>query len=143
MTKTDEWFKNRILNRANEYLLDYDCLEFHELNDDFQNFINNIIAKSEIPVLVFFDSYNKWTVLCTQCLYSYYDNVLYYVDRDKFTQSMIPYVDKNGHPMCSGEKKKIHWLKMVTGEFIWLPTSIELLGLLSVLLMLGKLTPKE
>ena len=155
MTKTDEWFKNRILNQANSFLLnddyDYNCFKLEDLDNNVQKCIKNILGKDEIPVLVFFDNCEKWTVLCTQCLCSYYDKKLYYVHKNDLSQRIIPYVNKNGNIDKDGVpiskyllKENVHWLKMLeTGEVIWLPSPKELWSFWGILPMLGKLNPKE
>ena len=142
MKKEDEWYKNRILWKAGKnYLFDFNCLKFDDLENDVKNCLQKRIPKTEIPVIAFFENYNKWTVLCTRCLCSYHDGVFYCIKKDDLTQKITPHIKKDSAPIDDNlEKRDAKWLKMNdTGEYIWLPSSDDLWNFWGVLKMLGKL----
>ena len=138
----NEWYKNRILWKAKKnYLFNYNCIKYDDLKSSHKNCIQKLIDKTEVPVIVFFENCNKWTLLCTNKLYSYYDDVLQCVDKDNFNQKITPHIDINSEPISHNlAKKDAKWLKMnETGEYIWLPSSDDLWNFWGLLQMLAKL----
>jgi len=142
MNKEEEWYKDKILWKTNKQnLFHYKCIKFDDLEDEYKLCIKKIIPSKENPILVFFDSCNKWTVLSTQSVCSYHEKILYLVLKNNLIQKITPYAEKGKNlDMSKFKKEPVHWLKMnETGEYIWLPSSKELWGFWPILVMLGKL----
>lgn len=145
MTKEHEWYKSRILWKANKAgLFKYDCMLFEDLENEDREFIEEFISKYEIPIIVFFDSCSRWTIICTQFLCSYHDNVFYSVSKDRLKQNFSYHVKKNSDPIrTSFEARMTNWIKMSeTEEYIWFPGSKEITHVLSTIRMLSKLEYK-
>ena len=141
MKKEDEWYKNRILWKANkENLFDVNGIEFSKLSDKQKEYIKKIIPKDTIPVIVFWQDFNIWTVLCTQMLISYYDSNLEIVEKDRLKQKKTLHIERYGKEIENHEKKEAKWFYMTeTKQYIWLPTSNDLWRFWPVLLTLSSL----
>ena len=142
MTEKDKWYENRILWKANKnYLFDYKCKRFKDLDKDHKDCIKKIIPKNEIPVIIFFEKCDKWTVMCTQSICSYYDETLYYVNKSDFAQKITPHISMNDIPLANSlEKKDAIWLKMnETKEYIWFPSSNDLWNFWGIIKMMAEL----
>jgi len=142
MTIEDNWYKNRILWKANKNeLFSHNCIEFKDLDTEYKEFIINLIPKNKIPVIIFFNDINQWTLLCTDNLYTYNGEELVSISKDDMCQKFIPTINQDESGIVSSkEKRDVQWLYATKSKkSIWFPSSTELWNFWSILQMLCKL----
>ena len=164
--KNNEWYYNRIIWKANKCdLFNLNCTEFSILEKNKQKCIIEKIPKDIIPVIVFWDSCNRWTVLSIDFLISYYNNELIissldivkadvaacvakkYIEPRVFsTEDMAKLIANNGKsekyiPPKDEDNVKLSakWLYLKnTDEYIWLPGVKEVFCLWGIMLDLSR-----
>ncbi len=126
MTKK-EWYKNRIIWKANKHkLLEKNCKLFDELCPQQKKVIKMSIAPNEEEVvLVFWGSEALWTVLTVSSVYSFYHNSLNYLSLDE--------IEKN--VSVTGEKNTVEFIELNNKAKIWAPCGTELFALMNILMM--------
>ncbi|MCV6638298.1 hypothetical protein [Candidatus Albibeggiatoa sp. nov. NOAA] len=91
MTKKDEWYQNRILWQAQKHKLfeQNRCYHFSDLSEEQISFINKTVSKNINPLVVFWDSQEKWTVLGTRAICSFHGGNLVFAKLDKIKELNI------------------------------------------------------
>ena len=133
--KKDDWYCDRILWRAKQHnLFNKRCRKFSDLSEDFAQVINEVITKNINPVLVFWENRNKWTVLGTREICSFYN--------DSLVCSKLGEIDKQVSvfrpPGIQQEevKTKSNFISLdKKGILIWAPAGAELFALINILQM--------
>lgn len=130
----DDWYKDRILWRANQHgLFDKSCVKYSELDNSCVAAIDEVVSGIEKPVLVFWDSEKKWTVLCALHIYSFFDGQL--------VSSGIDEIDKSVSVISTGGlsediKKSADILSLdKLNKSVWAPAGSELFALMNILQM--------
>lgn len=131
----DEWYQDRILWRANQSdLLNKSCMLFYEMPEDNRKFIVDSIKDDINPILVFWESSKKWTVLGTRAISSCHHETLNTVDLDEIRKKVVL------QSPADSEKENIKTdanllLLEETGKRVWAPQGAELFALMNILLM--------
>lgn len=131
MDKT-EFYKNRILWKADKHnLFEKRCLNYSGLTS-LQMMKIQVSAPKGIPVLVFWNDNNLWTVLTTEEVLSMHDNSLFRVNLDDINQEIKIEVDEGV------EKPKSSTNFLIIGKNkikIWVFAGEELFALYNTLRM--------
>ena len=143
MIKDDKWYIERILWKINKYKL-FDgatCLEFEQLPISQKEFILRLIPRDKIPVIIFFSNISTWTLFCTDMLFSYHEEKLIDITKEKMCQKFIPTINKNDSKIIKNQQKKyIRWLYATESKkYIWFPSENALTVGHTLLKMLCKL----
>jgi len=143
MIKDSKWYKDRILWKVNKYKLfdDTICLEFEQLSINQKEYILRLIPENKIPVIIFFNDINKWTLFCSDMLFSYDMGELVNISKEEMCQKFIPTIKKNDNKITNNQQKKyIRWLYATESKkYIWFPSENALTVGHSLLKMLCKL----
>ena len=130
----DEWYIDRILWRANQHsLFDKSCIKYSELDNSRVAAIEEVIPGIEKPVLVFWDSEKKWTVLCALYIYSFYGGQLISSSLDEINKS-VSVVTTDGLSEDIKKSATVICLDKLN-KFIWAPAGSELFALMGILQM--------
>lgn len=131
----DEWYRDRILWRAKQHdLFNKRCYDYSNLPDDFSYTIKEAIPEDIHPVLVFWESEQRWTVLGTKAICSYYDHNLVFSGADEINKQL----SISPPPGASPKDVKVvtQFIKLEsTGQLIWAPSGPELFALMNILQM--------
>lgn len=134
MTK-DEWCRNRILWKASQHkLFERKAYQLSDLTKEQFIAINKNLPNDIIPVIVFFESESRWTVLGTRVIASYFDERLSTVNLDDIKKKVTLYTPKN----CSGQDAKFiseYIILENVNQIIWAPAGAELFALMGILLI--------
>lgn len=134
MMNKDDWYTDRILWRANQHnLFDKSCIKYSELDNSRVAAIEKAIPGIEKPVLAFWDSEKKWTVLCALHICSFFEGQLVSSGLDEIDKS-VSVVSTDG---LSGDIKKSADVLCLDklNKSIWAPAGSELFALMSILQM--------
>ena len=138
----DDWYRSRILWKAEQHnLFTKKCCKFSDLSDNAILTIKNTVSQDINPVIVFWNSEKKWTVLGTKAICSFYDN--------EFIMSELDDIDKQlslFHPAgtkIEDAKLKSNFIRLdKSGKLIWVPAGPELFALMNILNMFPLLGSK-
>ena len=139
----DELYRDRILWRAKQHkLFDKNCCQYSNLKNDQATFIANILPKNINPVIVFLENTEKWTVLGTRSICSYYDANLVCAGLDKIEKKI-----SLSRPVGVGPEEARRQSNFLcldkTGQLIWAPAGDELFALWNILRMFPLKDPAE
>ena len=130
----DDWYVNRILWRANKHkLFDNRCCKYSELSAHCAAVIEQRLPEMEKPVLVFWDSEQKWTLLCALQIYSFMDGQLIFANLDDINESMK--VPQSSDSIEDLKRNAGTLLLDKLNRSIWVPDEAELFALWSILQM--------
>jgi hypothetical protein len=131
----DDWYRDRILWRAKKNkLFDKKCCEFSDLSDDQVLLINEAITRDITPVLVFWESRDRWIVLGTRAVCSFYDANLVCAELDEIGGQISVCHPAGTEPQSA--KSEANFISVEkTGKLIWAPAGAELFALWNILLM--------
>lgn len=129
----DDWYRDRILWQAKKHsLLDESCREFSDLAEAKLRSISNIIPEDINPVLVFWRSQDRWTVLGTRAICSYHGGKLVQVELDEIAMQISLFRPTG----AKNPKLESSFLRLEkSGELIWAPPGPELFALWNILRM--------
>ncbi|MBN2216774.1 MAG: hypothetical protein JW719_05325 [Pirellulales bacterium] len=129
----DDWYKERILWRANQHrLLEKQCMPFSDLPEEKQIEIKEMAAPNGIPVLIFSNE-RVWTLLTTREIVTYYDGRLSKGQLDNIEKGIVP-IEASGEEAI--DKNQAMYLGLTNLQFnVWVPGNPELFALWSILKM--------
>jgi len=130
----DDWYRDRILWKAEQHkLFDKQCCEFSDLPENNASFIEEISGDIK-PVIVFWGSQFKWTVLGAKKLCSFYDGDLVCSGLDEIDKKLS--VVHPSDTLQSNIKLESNFIKLDALEkLIWAPAGSELFALMNILQM--------
>lgn len=131
----DEWYRDRILWKADQHrLFDKKCYKYSDLPDDHVLVIKEAISSDINPVIVFWESRKKWTVLGTKAICSFYDDNLIFSELDRINKQLSILHPIDVEP--SNVKLESTFIKLdAVGKLIWVPAGSELFALMNILKM--------
>jgi hypothetical protein len=118
---------------------------FREIAPEMQSLVNDKIGDRfrGRPVLIFVDSPSRWTLLTTQCVFSWYQERLHEASVDDLSE-----VGANSAPPQDGTTEEIHnwkvsweYLRLVNNAgvtVVWVPCGGEAFALWNMLLPLTR-----
>jgi hypothetical protein len=131
----DEWYRDRIIWKANQHkLFDKRCKKFSELKKAQASLISEVIPDNANPVLVFWDNRDRWTVLGTREVFSFYDGNLVSSGLDRINKQLSVFYPSVAEPEDIKAKSDFISLDKV-GKLIWVPSGSELFALMNILHM--------
>lgn len=135
MMNKDEWYRDRILWRANQHkLFDKRCIEFSDLQSDQASLISEVIPKNANPVLVFWEGRDRWTVLGTKDIFSFYDGNIISSSLDEINKQLSVFKPSGVEPEDIKARSDFISLDAV-GKLVWVPAGSELFALMNILQM--------
>ncbi|WP_020558924.1 hypothetical protein [Thiofilum flexile] len=131
----DAWYRSRILWKASQHkLLDKKCYKFSDLPENEASLIQNMLPSSVNPVIVFWENQDKWTVLGTRIVASFYQGNLVLAELDKINKQISVVLPKNSDP--KNIKREASFLRLdALDTLIWAPAGSELFALMNILQM--------
>ena len=142
MTK-DDWYADRIMWRAGQHrLFEKRCVRFEDLNAQGRRMITDQAEFIGKPLLVFFDSAERWTVLTTSEIVSRFDGQIHRASLDAIKKE-VELVRPAG--VDSEElKRSANRLRLPkTNAEVWAPEGNELFGLMNILQMFPLSIPSQ
>ena len=129
----DDWYRDRILWKvAKHKLLDKKCCMFSNLSNDKALSITEVIPEYTNPVIVFWESRDKWTVLGTRAICSFYDGNLVFSELDEINKQISLFRPVGVKPEVAKSESNFISLDK-TGELVWVPAGAELFALMNIL----------
>ena len=130
----DDWYRNRILWKAEQHkLFDKKCCKFSDLLEGSAAVIKGMSGDIE-PVIVFWDSQDKWTALGTKKVCSFYDGNLVCSGLDEIDQKLSIVHPPEVQP--DNIKLESNFIKLdALDKLIWAPAGSELFALMNILQM--------
>lgn len=133
--KKNEWYTDRILWKAQQHeLFNKRCIKFTDAGDEVKS---NVLANCSLdgsPVLLFFISSKKWTLLTDFEVVSMFDGGVSSCSLDTINHTVKPSFNKENS--ISYEKQNCQYIDLPkSGVKIWAPNGKELFALISILKM--------
>ncbi len=133
--KKDEWYSNRILWKAGKHkIFGEQCFKFSDISTERANIIIKTIPENIYPVIIFWESEEKWTAMGTRAVASFYDKKLVLVNIEDVPGGKMIYLPPGAPPEDIKTKCTLLELKR-TGQFIWAPAGNSIIGLWNILNM--------
>jgi hypothetical protein len=131
----DEWYRDRILWKASQHkLFDKECRKFSELQSDQASLISKVIPENANPVLAFWDNRDRWTVLGTREIFSFYDGNLVSSSLDDINKQLSVFSTSSVNR--EDIKAKSNFIRLdEVGKLVWVPAGSELFALMNILKM--------
>ncbi|ODS24332.1 hypothetical protein AB835_03985 [Candidatus Endobugula sertula] len=131
----DNWYCDRILWKAKQHnLFDKRCCKFSDLSVEQVRAIEAVISVEIKPVIVFWESQNKWTVLGAKSVCSFYDGELVLCDLDSIDKQ-VNLLHPSGIDREDVKSKSEFIIVGSEGKNIWAPSGSELFALMNILQM--------
>lgn len=131
----DDWYRDRILWKANQHkLFDNKCCRFTDLSNAHASLISTAIPEDASPILVFWGSQDKWTVLGTKAVFSFYEGNLVSSELDTINKKISVF---NPSGMKSEDvKTQADFISLDQVEkLVWVPAGAKLFALINILRM--------
>jgi len=127
-------YSNRILDRAEKQgLFKYGCLKLVDLTEDQKTIFCKTVDHNIEPLLVFWDSVDRWTVMTVDRLFSWYENNLYSCVLEDIKNEIEGVVYEEGK-YYEGTKLSINMLYLKRPKiYVWVPKGAALYGFWHVL----------
>jgi hypothetical protein len=131
----DEWYRDRILWKASQHkLFNKKCRKFSELQSDQASLVSEVIPENANPVLAFWDNPDRWTVLGTREIFSFYDGNLVSSSLDDINKQLSVFNTSSVNREDIKVKSNFISLDEV-GKLVWVPAGSELFALMNILQM--------
>ena len=124
--------KNRLLSRFREHRLPCQSYSFSDLPVDVQQQILEAISPGAPPILAFYESGNRWTVVSDLEIVSFHGGRIY----RGLLASIKPDFQLQWPAMCQSHTKELaEFISLETGQIqIWVPPGAPLFALLNTIL---------
>jgi len=131
----DSWYSDRILWKAKQHnLLDKKCCKFSDLSTEQTDAIAEVFPEDIKPIIVFWESQNKWTVLGARAICSFYDGKFVLSSLDEINKQVSLFHSPNIE--SKDVKSKSSFISLGNDEkLIWAPAGSELFALMNILQM--------